>query len=326
MRSLFSSHPSHVIVGIHGLKNKPPKKILRDWWIASLREGLKLAGYPDRVFSFELVYWARHLYSKPLNPREKRAGHPLFLDEPYVVSSKNVIEEKKKKRSFLFRPLFRKTLNKVFLSTKTGRDAERITDTVLEHTFPDLVLYFDNEHVFNLHKGVKDLLREELARVLHRYKNSQILLIAHSMGSIIAFDVLHASQNTIHVLVTVGSPLALPFVRKRFMQEHGMDFSEKIKIPCPNAVTEQWKNLADAQDVVAFDSALADNYTVNSHAIGVEDSIVVNDYVYHDKQDHHSIYGYLRCKETASVVNSFLTSKPVTFFEKVMLWWRKKVE
>lgn len=317
-------HPSHVIIGIHGLKNKPPKRLLKAWWIASLREGLRLAGLPDRVFQFELVYWANHLYSKPLNIHEKRPGNPLYLDEPYAPTLRTKNEKEKEKKSFLFRPLFRKTLNKVFMNTKTGRDAERITETVLEHTFPDLVLYFDNEHVFNMRKGIKELLRYELIKVLKKYKKSKIMLIAHSMGSIIAFDVLYSTESVVHVFVTIGSPLGLPFVRSRFMKEHSMDFKETRKIQCPDTVLEQWINCADTHDVVAFDSTLSDNYSANSRGVLVQDMIVDNNYIYNDKPDYHSVYGYLRCKELAILTDAFLCSKGITMFEKIVLWWRKK--
>ena len=58
---------SKIIIGIHGLGNKPPKTILTDWWKKSLIEGLKKFNYTSD-FKFELVYWADILHPIPLDP------------------------------------------------------------------------------------------------------------------------------------------------------------------------------------------------------------------------------------------------------------------
>ncbi len=326
MKIFNFTRPSHVIIGIHGLKNKPPRRLLRRWWIASIQEGLRDSGFPERDFRFELVYWANHLYSKPLSPREKREGHPLFLEEPYAPAEDGVLVQDKKKRSFFLRPLFKKTLNKVFMSTRTADEAEKIADKVLEHTFPDLVLYYDNEHVFHSRLGIQELLRGVLKKTLCKYSDSKIMLIAHSMGSIISFDVLSVSPVEVAVFVTIGSPLGLPFVRKRFAEEHMMKFSELDRIAVPNPITERWVNIADTKDVVAFDSSLADNYSENMHGIAVEDLVTANNCISNGKPDHHSVYGYLRCREMAAIINQFLSTQHYTITEKIHLWWRKRFE
>ena len=58
----------NVIIGIHGLKNKPPKELLEKWWKTSISDGLNNIGQHDIEFQFELVYWADLEYSKPLDP------------------------------------------------------------------------------------------------------------------------------------------------------------------------------------------------------------------------------------------------------------------
>ena len=56
---------SKVIIGIHGLGNKPPKPLLKKWWKASIDEGLQKAGKTDLKYQFEMVYWADILHKKP---------------------------------------------------------------------------------------------------------------------------------------------------------------------------------------------------------------------------------------------------------------------
>ena len=48
-----------VIIGIHGLANKPKKATLAKWWEEAIREGLRVnRGRSDATFEFEMVYWA----------------------------------------------------------------------------------------------------------------------------------------------------------------------------------------------------------------------------------------------------------------------------
>ena len=39
--SFFAIFMAKVIIGIHGLGNKPPKDILEKWWKLSIEEGFK---------------------------------------------------------------------------------------------------------------------------------------------------------------------------------------------------------------------------------------------------------------------------------------------
>ena len=55
-----------VIIGIHGLGNKPPKSVLEEWWKLSIEEGFKKMGKPISPFKFELVYWADVMYNLSL--------------------------------------------------------------------------------------------------------------------------------------------------------------------------------------------------------------------------------------------------------------------
>jgi len=72
-----------IIIGIHGLGNKPPKDLLKKWWVQSIKEGLKNIGRPGQKFNFELVYWADTLHPVPLNPDETDEDSDLYLSERY---------------------------------------------------------------------------------------------------------------------------------------------------------------------------------------------------------------------------------------------------
>jgi hypothetical protein len=54
-----------IIIGIHGLHNKPPRKLLTKWWRKSIREGLLRDYSVFKPFSFQMVYWSDVNYEKP---------------------------------------------------------------------------------------------------------------------------------------------------------------------------------------------------------------------------------------------------------------------
>ena len=310
--------PDYVVIIIHGLQNKPPRKLFKRWCLESIREGFERAGLAARLFTFEFVYWSHHLYPKPLNPLETREGHPCFLPEPYKPCEETLSVIKKNTRtSIIFRSLAQKTLAKLFLGSSIQEKADAIADDILERTFPDLALYYTNKRVFDRKKGIRDLLRAELLGVIRKYPESKILLIAHSMGSIVAYDVLADSSLSIDILLTVGSPLGSPVVRKRFAKEYSLPLTNNDKIPAPESVQTTWYNLADIEDMVAFDAKLAGHYAPNSRGIAPQDIQAVNDYVFQRNENHHNIFGYLRSSELVSILHEFVNRQPLSFMERI---------
>jgi len=73
-----------IIIGIHGLGNKPPQEILYSWWEKSIQEGLSSAGIKRKLCPFELVYWAGHIYPEPLQPAEKNPESQKYITDPYI--------------------------------------------------------------------------------------------------------------------------------------------------------------------------------------------------------------------------------------------------
>ena len=59
---------NYSIIGIHGLRPKPPMTVLRRGWLTALQEGLrKNHQLPIQAedLAFELVYWADWLGAEP---------------------------------------------------------------------------------------------------------------------------------------------------------------------------------------------------------------------------------------------------------------------
>ena len=162
-------------------------------------------------------------------------------------------------------------------------------------SFADLAAYYATE------KERREI-RDRLSKVLARHRDKSILLIAHSMGSIIAYDVLreHEKSNpvTVQHLVTIGSPLGLPIVTFHVRREFGGTVTP--------AGVRRWSNMADPGDKVALDNNLADEYTANASGITVRDILVYNEYRNHEgKPNKHKSFGYLRAPELSDVVWEF---------------------
>ena len=74
---------SKIIIGIHGLGNKPPFAVMEQWWLQSILDGFQAVHYPSSWLKFELVYWANFIHNKPLDPTEADTTSPLYLEDPY---------------------------------------------------------------------------------------------------------------------------------------------------------------------------------------------------------------------------------------------------
>ena len=190
-----------------------------------------------------------------------------------------------------------------------------VADWLLRRITRDLSYYYDANRRLTGRDGRQDqarkVLMNELTSTLLELKGQRIMLIAHSMGSIIAYDVLRDIGRRdrdfpVHHLVTIGSPLGFPHVKGSVYRERGYS---RIPVRTPTVVTERWVNYADRADPVAIDTHLRDDFGPNDAGVQAEDDLVINDYVSPsgDRSGHKS-YGYLRTPELSDQVRDFLSS------------------
>ena len=139
------------------------------------------------------------------------------------------------------------------------------------------------------------------------------------MGTIIAYDVMTkvVTKVKIDTLVTIGSPLGLPTVKKFFLKETRKNPGEKREIRTPHNLLTKWYNLSDLNDKVAMHYSLKDDYLPNKHMVSPEDKIVYNDYQTEDNKNPHKSFGYLRTKEMAEVICNFLKAKKRSLFFRI---------
>ncbi|MDX1656198.1 MAG: alpha/beta hydrolase, partial [Candidatus Competibacteraceae bacterium] len=175
-----------------------------------------------------------------------------------------------------------------------------IADAVLASKLEDLSRYYQED-------AIRRELRGRLMSSLERHidNGDRIMVIAHSMGSIIAYDVLRElgrqrpSARVDH-FITIGSPLGLPHVMFHHMEEF-----DAVRTP---TVVKRWTNFADRRDIVSLDTHLSDDYAPNVEGVRVVDDLVFNGYMSTrtEKDNPHKSYGYLRTPELSQAVRQFI--------------------
>lgn len=303
-----------IIIGIHGLGNKPAANLLENWWWKSIAEGLqKHTKNKYHKPEFKMVYWADLLHDRPKDANCTDPENLYYIDEPYEpdVSPLEIVDHS-------FRQMVLDTIveeiNKIFLNDDYSLNFSALNDLIIKSYFHDLNAYYSDEISDNI-QSVKEILRNRLKSLLIEHKNDDILLIAHSMGSIIAFDVLSLFEDEVQIdtLITIGSPLGLPAVLSKIANELKLKNHKTGRLSAPVSIKNYWYNFSDLEDRIAINYKLNDDFLESSNGLKVIDFVVSNNYVSKRIHNPHKSYGYLRTPEFAKVTYRFLTKKQLFF-------------
>ncbi len=270
-------------IAIHGRSNKPPAHILEDSWLRAMNDSRRHVNQPlINKSQFSMAYYADVFYQQPLyfDPEPylpdiptNHSPIPLAVDEDHLSE---MMEQNKWRLDNIF---------SAPLLSEFGvyRALNYLSKSLLRYWLTDVYRYF-HDPAFALE------IEKPLIRLLHQYRHHSITLISHSLGTVIAYNVLQklAAQRTtqditIDKWITLGSPLGLASVKaqlKRNMQG---------SLSVPDNVSA-WHNYSDKRDIVCIDGDLADDFAKNNSRVRVQDFQVVNAY----PGNPHKSYGYLR--------------------------------
>ncbi|MBN2665763.1 MAG: hypothetical protein JXR67_04585 [Bacteroidales bacterium] len=312
-----------VIIGVHGLGNKPPGPLLEQWWRSSIKEGLKRGKYKVSLPLFEMAPWSDIIHKRPQDPLVDDPESPYFIDEKYTEAQPDFHpgdnSTRKKVVDFLGHQM-----NRVFLNEDLTLNYSFITDAIISRYFNDLEIYYSGIHVESYEGSAtyREVIRMRLLDKLIEHRKDDIMLIGHSMGSIIAFDVLTfmAPEIRINTLVTMGSPLGLPVVISRIAAELRQKGISDKRLKSPPGIKGKWYNYADILDTVAFNYRLADYYNANSSGVKPVDHLVINDYEINNERNPHKAYGYLRTPQFTAAINEFITAGKLSVKERIIRW------
>lgn len=315
-----------VIIGIHGLGNKPSSALLQQWWEASILEGLTVIGKPVQEIPIKLVYWADVFYERPLDENTLDLESPLYLDERYSPAPLNDRRERHPLRQKVL-DILEKELDHIFLNEDLSINFSSIADSIIHRYFKELDEYYSKDIPVGgqKEKRARDIIRARLVKVLEEHREKDILLIGHSMGSIIAYDVIQnlVPDIAIHTFVTLGSPLGFPVIMGKIAADRDVSLPRLNKLKTPETVKKKWFNLADLEDRIALIYRLSDNFDANSHGVRVIDMVVHNNYRNNGDHNPHKSFGYLRTPEMAGIIYDFLVDHQRNWFTQVRRKWIK---
>lgn len=143
--------------------------------------------------------------------------------------------------------------------------------------------------------GLRGRTMERVGAPIRSSQGGRVAVIAHSLGSIVAYDILNMhSEPTADLFITIGSPLGIDkAVRDQLLG----DGSGELAAP---AGVRAWVNCADPDDIVALDETLRDDFPRNGKPF-VTDAAVRN-----PKGSPHDSLSYLRQPRLAAAVGTLL--------------------
>jgi len=134
----------NVIIGIHGLANKPPKLILADYWKTSIKEGLtKNCRIKNPNFDFIPLYWENLLYKNQQHTDNNFDFDQLYNNEPYVKAKLGALIKHKDGWYDSVRASVTDIVGSVFDTAKGITGTEAVIDWVLGKVLKDLAFYYD---------------------------------------------------------------------------------------------------------------------------------------------------------------------------------------
>lgn len=171
----------------------------------------------------------------------------------------------------------------------------RFLPTEAQSTDREIRRYFDNTD--NVASEIRKLLKHMLRPLLE--KHEPVLLIGHSLGSVIAYDSLWelTHQEYLHGKVdflTLGSPLGMHYVQRHLLGMHGKD---KQRRSYPELI-RHWINVSAEGDIAALNRNFHDAFkpmreqgkveSIEDHCQGI-----YNFFRGQEGLNSHRSYGYL---------------------------------
>lgn len=295
------------IIFVPGKNPKPPPAVHRDLLLRALLEGLSRVDQKcaDEIRQnpevFSVLAWNFTYYFTHANPEPELPWYEKLLQK--TAANANDIHEARN---------WHVTLNWLLYSI-----ADVFPFIIRWLPKPACATVRETQRYFNNTLNVADEIREPLKQQLRNLlaDGQKVLLIGHSLGSVIAFDALwqlsHLEQRNEKLdFLTLGSPLGMNFVQHRML---GHAFEGVDKYP---ANIRHWTNIAAQGDITALDNDFHDDYAAMLK-LGLVTSITD-----HQKQ----VYTWYRNAAGLNVHRSYGYLVNNVVAETIARWWRENSE
>ena len=132
-----------IIVGIHGLANKPKKAVLTKYWKDSIAEGLQKNCKAKPAFKYCMVYWADLLYKNQLHDDINFNFDNLYNSEPYIEAKRGALKEHKEGLQDQLIKFAGQVAGKTFDVLHRPIGFEKLAEWALSRILKDLAFYYD---------------------------------------------------------------------------------------------------------------------------------------------------------------------------------------
>lgn len=297
------AHP--VIIYVPGLLPKPEPRKHRDALFRCLLAGVQRVDrqVADSISAtaggFDVVTWTYDFYNTHRDFELDRAAIDAVVEQP-KANAKDITEASAWSRR-LTRWIYTLGDRLPFLIPHLA--SER-----MEVHLRDLRRYGRNKG------GIADHVRQLLKMPLLAAAGGEhpVLLIGHSMGSVISYDALwelshrHGNPVIIDLFLTLGSPLGQRFMQKKIA---GHDNEGEARYP---GNISRWKNLTAVGDLTAINPWLGNDFgeMVKLGLVeSIEDEELLNWYRLDGELNVHAEYGYLINDKTARTIATWWRSQ-----------------
>lgn len=290
-----------LILYVPGLLPKPEPEVHKDALRRCLLEGVRrndpevAAEIAVGDHSFDLVSWTYYFYSE-------HRDYSLDADAVNaVIAQQGPTREDRREAGSWVRNATRWIYR---LGDMLPFLIPHLATEKMELHIRDLRSYTQNRN------GIADHVREMLKMPLRAACESQrpVLLLTHSMGSVIAYDSLwemtHVSKDHVRIdhWLTCGSPLGQNYLQKRIKgcRERGL-------ARYPNNI-RRWTNVSAVGELTAIDPVLRNDFA-GMLELGLVESItdieMYNSFRLEGQLNVHAEYGYLASRELGAVVRDW---------------------
>ena len=318
----ISGSSKRVLMLVHGRDFKPRVEDFNDLTESAMRSGIE-RDYPEMIDQFNTLEKRLAYYGDISN--EFLASKGLRYDEPLDVGDRRnaliKIRALDKKKNFSVNRYDRlpgKSAITEFFADVVAPLAGRLglSSMLMRKVGVDLDEYWNEKSDFP--HEIRERVRASICEVLD--SGSQIMLVTHGTGCIVAYDVLwqlsHVPQfaekyrnQKIDVWLTLGAPLGDSMVRRRLLgaKKRGVE-----RFP---SVVVSWHNVSAEDDYISHDNTLADDFKAmlrQKQVSFIRDYRVYNLAVRYGKSNPHSSIGYLAHPKTAQIISEWLQQGRIT--------------
>lgn len=291
------------VIYITGMKPKPEPALHRSELVRVL--GAALNRIDSRAADwlgadddhFKLVSWTSLLYSEPQDIAVDLLGIEALLRNP-IPSDRD-----RREADAIWRSLYRAWH---LIGDSYPWLSRLVTSQALNVTLADVRRYVENDN------GIAVRIRQQLIdELLSAWEaGDRVLLIGHSLGSVIAYDSLwqlsRESQypGRVELLISLGSPLATRFIRNGLL---GANHQGPERFP---GNIDRWVNVSARGEMVALHRRVKP-FFADMLKFGLVRAIddmpgIYNHFRRDGKLNVHKSYGYLNHKLVAGLICRWL--------------------